>query len=304
MKKGLTNLYVRTGSDFSTIALESTAPLSHVVSRLSRLNYEVLLDGELIMAPDTINIYDGIINTINVSQKNGDAQVSILLQHPSSCRLKQVRGIPDRLEINFDRAFLKEIMKDKMIVIDPGHGGADSGCRGYINLLEKNVVMHIADYLKSKIIDAGGRAVLTREKDISVSLIDRLQVARLLEADIWISIHTRWDRDKSKCGARALYHTGKGELLCKYILEEIGKKLKLENNGICEESFSKWAGFFETKEDNIPFVSIEVCTISNPVEEGWLRSPVFKERAAQAIINGIARYFDSCLYEEYKNIYR
>lgn len=303
MKRGLTNLYVRTGSDFSTMILESTAPLSHTVKKLSRHIYEVLLNGELIMAQDTINIYDGLINTIKVSEKNGAGQVSTVLQYPSSCRLKRVRGIPDRLEIYFDRAFVKEIMKDKMIVIDPGHGGGDSGRRGYINLLEKNVVMHIADFLKSKIIATGGRAVLTREKDISLSLVDRLQAAELLEADIWISIHTRWDRDKSKCGAGALYHSKQGELLCRYILEEIGKKLKLENTGVYEESLSERFDFIGTKA-NIPFVTIEVCTISNPVEEGWLRSPVFKERAAQAIINGIARYFDSCRYEEYKNIFR
>jgi len=293
MQRGLTNLYVKTNPDFSTIIMESTAPLSHTVKRLSRNVYEFLLDGELIMAQDTINIYDGLINTVEVAQNNGGLRVSTVLQYPSSYRLKHVRGIPDRLEICFDRAYIKNIMKGKLIVLDPGHGGGDTGRRGYINLVEKNVVMHIAGLLKSKIIEIGAEAVLTRERDISLGLKDRLAAAALLEADIWISIHTRWDRDKSVCGSGALYHSKSGRPLGMFILEELGKKLRLENKGIIEEIFSEELAANSIMHD-IPSVTIEVCTISNPVEEGWLRSPVFKERAAQSVVNGLVRYFDNC----------
>ncbi|MDN5311576.1 N-acetylmuramoyl-L-alanine amidase [Thermoanaerobacteraceae bacterium SP2] len=303
MKRGLTNVYVKTDADFSTMIMESTMPLSHALRRSARNVYEFSLDGGLIMAPDTINIYDGLINTVKVAEQNGGTLVSVALQYPSSYRLKQIRGIPDRLEICFDRAYIKNVMRDKLVIIDSGHGGGDIGRRGYINLLEKNVVMHISGFMKSKIINTGARAVLTREKDISMGLKDRLEVAGLLEADLWISIHTRWDRVKNSCGAAALYHSKPGELLCRFILEELGKKLKLENKGVHEESFSKGFDAIGTTA-NIPFVTIEVCTISNPVEEGWLRSPVFKERTAQAITNGIVRYYDSNRHERDKNIFR
>ncbi|HHW03667.1 MAG TPA: N-acetylmuramoyl-L-alanine amidase [Thermoanaerobacterales bacterium] len=303
MKRGLTNVYVRTDPDFSTLIMESTAPLSHTVRKSSHNIYELILDGELIMAKDTISIYDGLINTVRVEQQDEKPMVSVSLQHPASYRLKRTRGIPDRLEICFDRGYIKKVMKDRLIVIDPGHGGGDTGRRGYINLLEKNVVMHIASFLKSKIIGTGARAVLTREKDISLGLKDRLEVAGLLEADLWISIHTRWVRNKDACGAGGSYHSKPGELLAGLILEELYKKLKLENRGIKEESLTGVVDAIGSMA-SIPFVTIEVCTISNPVEEGWLRSPVFKERTAQAITNGIVRYYDSNRHERDKNIFR
>jgi len=293
MQRGLTNIYVKTDPDFSTIVMESTAPLSHTVKRLSHNVYEFLLDGELIMAQDTINIYDGLIKTVEVEKKNGGLRVLTVLQYPSSYRSKHARGFPDRLEICFDRAYIKNVMKGKLIVIDPGHGGGDSGRRGYINLVEKNVVMHIAGFLKSKIVETGADAVLTRERDICMGLNDRLEVAGLLGADAWISIHARWDRDKSACGSEALYHSGSGGPLGRFILEELGRKLGLESKGVIEEIFSEGLADDKIMHD-IPLVTIEVCTISNPVEEGWLRSPVFKERAARSMLNGLVRYFDSC----------
>lgn len=293
MQKGLTNIYVKTDPDFSTIVIESTAPLSYTVRKLSRNVYEFLLDGELIMAQDTINIYDGLINTVEVKKKNGGLRVSAVLQYPSSYRSKQTPDFPNRLEICFDRAYIKDVMKGKLIVIDPGHGGGDSGRRGYINLMEKDVVMHIAGFLKPKIAETGAAAVLTRERDVCMDLKDRLAAATLLEADAWISIHTRWDRDKSACGSKALYHSKSGEALGRFIIEELGRKLRLENKGIIEENFSERSDAYKIMHD-IPLVTVEVCTISNPVEEGWLRSSVFKERAALSVLNGLVRYFDSC----------
>lgn len=96
--------------------------------------------------------------------------------------------------------------------------------RGYINLLEKNVVMHIADFfLKSKIIVTGGRAVLSKEKDISLSLADRLKVADLLEADIWISIHTRWTKTKANAEPERCFIQGRANCFADIFSKKLGE---------------------------------------------------------------------------------
>lgn len=296
MKRGLTNIYVKTCTDFSILAMESTGQLSCTARRFSDNFYEFRLDGDLIMAPDILNIYDGLINTIKVARYEIGATVSASLQYPSAYYIKRIHGIPERLEVYFDRSHIKNVVEDKLVIIDPGHGGGDAGKKGYINLLEKNVVKHIAGFLKEKLILSGARAVLSREKDISMSLKDRLQMADMLQADLWVSIHTHWDKDKQVCGTMAFYHNDVGESACKIILEELDKKLKLASLGIRKEEFNENVSRIYLKE-KIPFVTIEVCTISNPVEEGWLRSSVFKERVAQAIANGIVRYFESQKYK-------
>ena len=78
-------------------------------------------------------------------------------------------------------------------------------------------------------------------------------------------------------------------MLCEAILGELGKKPRLQNLGTREDTNP--ARIPQSHYINqIPYVNIEVCTISNPVEEGWLRSPVFKERLAAAIMNGIVSF--------------
>ncbi|HZQ62787.1 MAG TPA: N-acetylmuramoyl-L-alanine amidase, partial [Casimicrobiaceae bacterium] len=76
------------------------------------------------------------------------------------------------------------------IALDPGHGGEDPGAIGRRGTYEKDVVLSIARKLK-RMIDAGSgmRAVLTRDDDYFVPLGARVQKARAIEADLFVSIH-------------------------------------------------------------------------------------------------------------------
>ena len=77
-----------------------------------------------------------------------------------------------------------------VIVIDPGHGGIDSGTSGYSAFVEKTIVLETALALRDRLEKAGGyRVVLTRTTDTFVPLGDRVAVARANRADLFISIH-------------------------------------------------------------------------------------------------------------------
>lgn len=77
-----------------------------------------------------------------------------------------------------------------LIALDPGHGGEDPGAIGPSGVYEKNIVLQIALRLK-KLIDAqpNMRAYMTRDKDFFVPLGVRVQKARRVQADLFISIH-------------------------------------------------------------------------------------------------------------------
>ncbi|MBN1662702.1 MAG: LysM peptidoglycan-binding domain-containing protein [Deltaproteobacteria bacterium] len=116
-------------------------------------------------------------------------------------KLKKFQDKPDRLVIDIElpdikkqemqeREQVKTSVKDKIIVIDPGHGGEDPGAVGKRGTLEKDVVLSIGkkirDILNKK---KGYRAFMTRNGDYYVSFKKRTTIAREYGADLFISIH-------------------------------------------------------------------------------------------------------------------
>ena len=92
--------------------------------------------------------------------------------------------------------------RDIVIAIDPGHGGEDPGASGPGGLREKTVVLQIARRLESQLAEIPGfKPVLVRSGDYYVSLKNRRDQARRLEADLFVSIHADAFREKSAHGA-------------------------------------------------------------------------------------------------------
>lgn len=289
MKPGITNAYAVTSED-SSVVIESTFPLNHILKREGPDTFMITADGGLIMAPDTISVYDGLVNTVSIKDKDNGAQAVIDLQYPSSCRVKKVPGLPNKLILSFDRYYVNKMLEGKLIVLDPGHGGKDRGKRGYINLWEKNITYEIAEFLKRDLRFYGAKPVLTREKDVICSDEERAKIPHAIGADMFLSIHTHWSEDISVKGCFCHYAGKRGKQLGDALLGELNKKVRLDILGIAEKP--KIEGY-DMQNIGIPMVWIEVCAISNPVEEGWLRSPVFKARVARSLMNGIVRYIFS-----------
>ena len=92
--------------------------------------------------------------------------------------------------------------RDIVIAIDPGHGGEDPGASGPGGLREKTVVLQIARRLESQLAKVPGfQPVLVRTGDYYVSLKNRRDKARALEADLFVSIHADAFREQSAHGA-------------------------------------------------------------------------------------------------------
>ncbi len=92
-----------------------------------------------------------------------------------------------------------------LVVIDPGHGGRDPGASGG-GVREKDVVLAMALRLRELLLEAGGiRVALTREDDSMITLVERPEIARRLDADLFISIHADSAGQSSDVSGASVY---------------------------------------------------------------------------------------------------
>ena len=92
----------------------------------------------------------------------------------------------------------------KLVVIDAGHGGHDTGAQGG-GCNEKDIALDIAIRVRDLLIDKGYRVIMTRTKDIFLELPDRSDVANRNGAEIFVSIHVNDAPSKSACGTETYY---------------------------------------------------------------------------------------------------
>ena len=238
-------------------------------------------------------------------------------------------------EIKAERPRQGKPIVDRLVTItlDPGHGGEDPGAVGRGGSYEKHVTLAVAKRLKAKIdAEPNMRAVLTRETDFFVPLHMRVQKARRIQSDLFVSIHadafTRPDANGSS--VFALSEGGASSSAARYLAQKensadliggvnigvkdpmlartlldlsqtatISDSLKLGRavlneiggiNRLHKESVEQ-AGFAVLKAPDIPSILIETAFISNPEEERKLNDDGYQDKMAEAIINGIRKYF-------------
>ena len=219
------------------------------------------------------------------------------------------------------------------IVIDPGHGGEDSGAIGARGSKEKDVVLAIGKRLKSKIEQQPNmRVVMTRNADFFVPLGVRVQKARAVQADLFISIHADAFIRPTARGSSVFVLSEKGasstaarwlakrenaadliggvnikkhdRQLASVLLDlsttaQIKHSMKLgsavldEMGGInrLHKDSVEQAAFAVLKAPDIPSILVETAFISNPEEEAKLNNEAHQEDIADAILNGIKKYF-------------
>jgi len=188
---------------------------------------------------------------------------------------------------------------NKIIVIDPGHGGIDTGAsRG--NIVEKDITLAIAKRLAKDLSQGGAAVILLREngKDLAgddfqgrirdrkrKDMNTRVRRANEAKADLMISIHTNAELGSSSSGAQTFYQFGdeKSKMTAVSIQEELKRVL-----GNTKRKASG-ANYFVLKNTRMPAVIVEVGFISNPREARLLIDPDYQSKVSYAIFSGITR---------------
>lgn len=180
-----------------------------------------------------------------------------------------------------------------LVVLDPGHGGSDSGAVGATGVLEKNVNLAMALFADQYLREAGLRTALTRTTDVLPSLADRANMANTLGATIFVSIH---NNAASSADANGTYTFYWGTAGAEYSVE--GKRLaECIQNGIVAALSSNdrgartwWGTLYVLDHTDMPSALAEVGFLTNPAEEAKLNDPAYQKMAGRGIAEGIMEY--------------
>jgi N-acetylmuramoyl-L-alanine amidase len=224
--------------------------------------------------------------------------------------------------------------REIVVVVDAGHGGHDPGALGRRGLREKDVTLAISRRLVALInSEPGMRGVLTRSDDRFLDLRARMERARSVSADLFISIHADAAMNRNARGStvyvlseKAASDEASRRLAARENAAliggvELGNKdpvlasvlMDLSQNASISSSISvgdailgemaalgrlhrdrvQHAPFMVLKSPDVPSVLIETAYISNPEDERNLGSAKHQEKLARAVLGGVRRYFDA-----------
>jgi N-acetylmuramoyl-L-alanine amidase len=215
-------------------------------------------------------------------------------------------------------------LKVRRVIIDPGHGGHDTGTIGADGTKEKDVALAIAKKLRTVLTEQGLEVVLTRETDRFVRLEERTRLANVGRGDLFISVHCNSlpqrhirgietytlnlasDRYAIRLAARENATSEKGMSDLQFLLADLATRANTEESarlatqvqsGLVSALRSKDAKIRDlgTKEalfyvllgTKMPAILVETGFLSNPEEEKRLGSPGYQEDVARAIASGV-----------------
>jgi N-acetylmuramoyl-L-alanine amidase len=219
-------------------------------------------------------------------------------------------------------------LKVGRIVIDPGHGGHDTGSAGPGGLFEKELVLDVAKRIGALIESRmGAEVVYTREDDTFVALERRTAIANERGADLFLSIHANSSHARNASGVETYYlnFTSSKEALevaarenassqttvheLKDLLQKIALQDKVDEsrefaakiqqalysasaraNARTRDRGVKKAPFVVLIGASMPSVLAEVGFISNPKDEALFKKPAFRQKIAEGIYKGLSLY--------------
>lgn len=186
-------------------------------------------------------------------------------------------------------------LQDTIIMVDPGHGGRDSGTY-YGEIYEKDINLEISKTLAQKLSKQGAIVYMTRKRDIDLSsiydsakkrgdLYRRLLMIKEKKSDLYISIHINWYDDTTLKGAEVLYNeiNENNKKLARSIMTEFKKDLKSTRT-------IKTTDLYMYRNTTTPGVLVECGYLSNPTERTLLQDKEYQKKLALSITNGIINY--------------
>jgi N-acetylmuramoyl-L-alanine amidase len=175
-------------------------------------------------------------------------------------------------------------LRAHVVAIDAGHGGKDTGAIGPTGLLEKDVVLDVAQRVRELLVKTGVRVIMTRETDAFVELQERPRLAKQQGATVFVSIHANASTRPASNGSETYYLSPQSQVLAQLVQEELARVPNLMPRG------TKTANFLVLRESDMPAILVEVAYVSNIDEEARLRQQAFRQRLAEAVARGVQRF--------------
>ena len=175
------------------------------------------------------------------------------------------------------------------ILLDPGHGGEELGAKGPTGYPEKDVNLLVSKLVAEELTQLGAKVYLTRNKDVDVSLKDRMTAIDRLKPDLAISIHYNalpddGDAENTKGISTFWYNTQAHDpaiFLHNYLVQELDRP----------DAGTFWNNLALTRPHTAPAILLELGFMINPQEFEWITNYREQQRLAQTLAEGIREWF-------------
>lgn len=186
------------------------------------------------------------------------------------------------------------LMKNLLIVIDPGHGGHDIGTQSISKprYQEKSLNLVTALFIKTFLLQLGYQVSLTREDDTFISLARRAEMANEKKPTLFVSVHYNSAPSAEAQGIEVFYYPSmdkkareyKSKILAQAVLKNVLIHTKAKSRGV------KPGNFAVIRKTDMPAVLIEGGFLTNESELQNLKDPVYLKKLAWGIVRGLEEY--------------
>ena len=182
-----------------------------------------------------------------------------------------------------------------LIIVDPGHGGYDLGA-SVQSTYEKSLALSTAMLVKKYLVQKGYKVIMTRTRDVYISLKDRAEIANKTRGKLFLSLHFNADKNQTASGIEVFYYnsTNKWRTRCSKKLAESTLSSLLTATQAPSRGV-KVGNFHVIRETEMPAILIEAGFITHVQERGHLKDLRYRDKLARAISNGVEHYFKSAL---------
>ena len=238
---------------------------------------------------------NSLVSAITATKTEAGIQYKLQLQANQAIDGYYVEKTANGLALHIKRPVVvlggDEPLKGITVMIDPGHGGSDSGAPGPLGVAyaEKTINLNTSLKLQKELEALGATVLMTRTTDIDISLEERLAASRRARPDLFISMHANSMPDNvdiSKVDGFSVFYRDKhsqgiSEAIFRNTLDTLGRNSK----GLHVKNFYVVRGTWT------PSVLIESGFVPNPVEFEWLIDDSHQLSLAKSIAQGVVKYF-------------
>jgi N-acetylmuramoyl-L-alanine amidase len=172
-----------------------------------------------------------------------------------------------------------------VVIVDPGHGGKDSGAIGIGGTREKDIVLPIGRKLAQILEQNGVQVLLTRSSDYFVTLPGRVDMAERAGADVFVSIHANSaGLDRPDVNGLETYYYDTGLSLARIVHSSILRSVNVKDRGV------RKARFYVLRKSSMPSILVETGYMTGRQDIARLRSTWYQNQMAEAIANGILQF--------------
>lgn len=192
------------------------------------------------------------------------------------------------------------VLANKVIVVDPGHGGRDPGYIGVSGVPEKEINLEVSKRLATLLGEMGAAVILTRDTDIDLSdasapgskkrqdLARRAELANERNADLFISIHCNGFPSPKEHGAQVFSQPQSPE--SKALAECIQKEMTVILGNTTRKA--KQVDYYVTRTTKMPAAIVEIGFLTNAKEDKLLQDPLYQSKVAWSVAAGIIKYYE------------